>query len=383
MKINHLITVAIFLFTATFISAQDIKYISYFPVPFASHEKLNVKTLSILGSQGDAEITAGSTSNITGTVLVNSSFYSYGDLTLDTENDPAPATGVQLVAGSITTFPSSPSYNGTLSSSANIQVATPLSGVTSLTADRDATIKGLTWGSSGGLGINGSGSSNWPSACSGKNLVWVTLKVSGSDSYRTYLTCGGTPGGGTSGGCTGECSTGQTASCGGGNGVKTCSSTCSWGTCTCNNGYTWSGSTCVAVSTVTAKVINTTAIIGSSGSDQVCSPGTGGWYNSNQIDERRCMERTQSNCYNDYLTSSDQDAYTCTVLSMSACPSTNYQALCDQNGAGYKCRISASGDSKRIDYCQCGWYGSCVEVPGSCSFGYIDGEGEASYLSCE
>lgn len=256
MKIKYLASFLL-LMTGVLCQAQSIRYVSYFPVPFASHEKISVKTLSILGSQDDADINIGSTSNISGTFVVNSGFYAAGDVSVNTENPSMPASGFQLVAGSSTSLPATPAYNGSLSSLGQITVASSVSGITALTADNTATIQGVYWGSNGGIGLNGSGNINWPSKCSGKDLVWAHLKVAGSDSYRTYLTCGsGAASGGGTSGCTGVCSAGQTASCGGGNGVKTCSSTCSWGSCVCNSGYNWSGSTCIAQAAQNCSNVN-------------------------------------------------------------------------------------------------------------------------------
>lgn len=51
----------------------------------------------------------------------------------------------------------------------------------------------------------------------------------------------------TWGECVGEkeCAIGATETCGDGKGVKLCSDTCGWNTCTCNEGYSWDGTTCI------------------------------------------------------------------------------------------------------------------------------------------
>ncbi len=237
-----------------------------------------------------------------------------------------------------------------------------------------------TWGACNVVDCNPATKPAASQACGNCNTGTQTRSVDCEKATGTWLTTawGACTGGGT-------CAPGATQSCGSG-GSQTCSSSCAWGTC---------------VVPVTAVVVNTTAIVypstsggssAGSASYVLCQPGTGFWRNSNQINPNDCRSRsTQSECYNDYLASGTQDEYVCTELSMSNCSGTNYQSICNANGKGYKCKISASGDFNSAWICMCEWYNGgyyggnyCDAASGlSCTNMYLTGEGTGSYLSCQ
>lgn len=408
MKIKILAVFTIFSVISVLCQAQDIKYVSYFPVPFALHEQINVKTLAILGSRGGANISSGSESKITGVFTADEEFIAVGDMTVTSHQNSNPTINespVDLVVDGLAGQTSSnPEYDGSIGSVGKMEIVSfKGSGVRSVVANNNAVITGLKWGSLGGIGLNGSGGVNWPSECSGgnfsKGLTWVQLKLQGSNEYKTYLTCAGTSGGGP-GGCT-SCSgtpIGGYASCGDGR-QKLCQSDCTWGACACPNLYVWNGTECVLSGGggVTPVQINTTAVVspGSSGGSScgngsytLCQPGTGSWIDSGQINPDGCRQRTtQPVCYNDYIVSGNQQKYVCTELSMPNCSGSNYQSICNTNGKGYKCKISASGDYNSAWICMCEWdngSSSCGEASGlSCTNMCFDGEGVGKYLSCE
>ncbi len=403
MKTKQILALAMFFASSVLCQAQDIKYISYFPVPFASHEQLRIKSLAILGSRGGAQIAAGSDSNITGVFSVAEGFLAADSVYILSHQNSNPALAdnpVNMTAGLSTAVGSEPEYDGSIGAEGNIQINS-FSGVNinSLEAFNNAVVTGIKWGGSGGIGLNGSSNVNWPSQCSGsnftKNLTWVSLKIQGTDSYKTYLTCGGTavPGGCTT--CSGGVLPGNYQACGDGR-QRLCKTDCSWGACDCPAPYTWNGTQCVSGgSSVTPIQVTTTSVVSPSSSGgsscggssyTLCQPGTGSWIDSGQINPDSCRQRTtQSVCYNDYIASGDQQKYVCTELSMPNCSGTNYQSICNTNGKGYKCKISASGSYNSAWICMCGWFGNyCGEDSGlSCTNFCLDGEGTGKYLSCE
>lgn len=189
MKIKKILFIGIFLFSGVFCFAQEIKYISYFPVPYVSHSKVNVKTLAILGSAQNAAINVGSNSNKSGGLSIVNSFAAYNNVVLLSKSNSLPASGVSLIIGSYDTAPSSPSANGYLYSYGDVTVSQNIDDLTSVTAGNLAVIGGLRWGIYGGIGLDGNDNTSW-GGCSG-NLYWAQLKIDGTDDYETYLTCGG------------------------------------------------------------------------------------------------------------------------------------------------------------------------------------------------
>lgn len=200
--------------------------------------------------------------------------------------------------------------------------------------------------------------------------------------------------------CGGEgCTPGATATCGGGNGRQTCDSSCFWSGCVCNSGYTWSGGTC-ALPAIT-PAIRTTNVLTScnsvsggsclSYSYQLCQPGSGSWAWPSGYNPDDCRSRTtQPVCYNDYIQGT-ADQFSCQTWSLPNCSGSNYQTICNTNGKGYKCKISASGGTgNAATACMCEWYSSgaysgyCDQASGlSCVTMYFDSQGSGSYLSCE
>lgn len=252
MKIKQIFVFAMLLSSSVLCQSQDIKYVSYFPVPFALHEQLDIKTLSILGSRGGAQISAGSASNITGVFSVKDGFIAADSVYISSEQDSDPGIGdtpVNLTAGQAASTGSTPDYDSSVGAMGNIQI-TAFSGsaLHSLEAYNNAVITGVKWGGRGGIGINAGNNINWPSQCSGFNLSWVDLKLQGSDHYRTYLTCGGSAGGGPGpGGCTcsGGVLPGNYQSCGDGR-QRLCKTDCTWGSCVCPSPLIWNGTSCVS-----------------------------------------------------------------------------------------------------------------------------------------
>lgn len=400
MKIKQILTLAILFVASGVCQAQDIKYVSYFPVPFALHEQLDIKTLSILGSRGGAQISAGSDSNITSVFTVSDSFSAADNVYILSHQNSSPSVSdapVNMTVGLASATGSTPHYDSSVGAMGNIQITSFSGGsVAALEAYNNAVVAGIKWGSNGGIGLNGSGNVNWPSQCSGFNLSWVDLKLQGSDHYATYLTCGGSSG--TSGGgctCSGGVAPGNYQACGGGR-QRLCGSDCSWGACACPNPLVWNGTQCVSGgSSVTPIQVTTTSVVSPSSSGgsscgsssyTLCQPGTGSWIDSGQINPDGCSQRTTySVCYNDYIASGDQQKYVCTELSMPNCSGTNYQSICNTNGKGYKCKISASGSYNSAWICMCAWENNrCGEASGlSCENLCLDGEGTGKYLSCE
>ncbi len=214
-------------------------------------------------------------------------------------------------------------------------------------------------------------------ACGNCNIGSQTRTVTCVSGSWTTGSWGACSGGGT-------CTPGQTQSCGSG-GTQTCSSSCIWGTCI------------VPIN----PVIKTTDAIAScnsvsggsclSYSYQLCQPGSGGWSWPVGYNPDDCRSRTtQPVCYNDYIQGT-ADQFSCTTWSLPNCSGSNYQTICNTNGRGYKCKISASGGTgNATTACMCEWYsygpysGYCDQASGlSCVTVYFDSQGSGTYLSCE
>ena len=402
MKSSSFLATAFLMLAVSFASAQEIKYVSYFPVPYASHEKIHINNLSILGSRGGAQITVGSNSNITGVLNVQSGFATAGNAYIASQQNTNPLISespVNLTVGVSTEVGSNPEYDSSLSTMSNIQITSfGGSSLRTLEAFNNAVITGFRWGSNGGIGLNGSGNVNWPGECAGKNLNWVQLKIQGSDHYKTYLSCGGASGT-SGGGCTcGGTAPGNYASCGDGR-SKLCLSDCTWSACSCPSPYTWNGTSCMQQGSNITPVVKTAdaaVTCGNSSCNQysyaVCQDGTGRSGFPTGYNPASCRERTtQSVCYNDFLRGVTE-AFECTEISMPACPTGSSNAdLCIAKGAGYKCFISGTGSAIIGEACMCEWYdggrgsGSyCDEASGlSCTRASFAGEGTATYLSCQ
>lgn len=405
MKIKQIFVFAMLLSSSVLCQSQDIKYVSYFPVPFALHEQLDIKTLSILGSRGGAQISAGSASNITGVFSVKDGFIAADSVYISSEQDSDPGIGdtpVNLTAGQAASTGSTPDYDSSVGAMGNIQI-TAFSGsaLHSLEAYNNAVITGVKWGGRGGIGINAGNNINWPSQCSGFNLSWVDLKLQGSDHYRTYLTCGGSAGGGPGPGCTcsGGVLPGNYQSCGDGR-QRLCQTDCTWGACSCPNPLVWNGTQCVSgggggatpvVKTADAKVTCDSSSCSTYTYD-VCKDGTGSTGFPSGFNPDNCRARTtQPVCFNDFLRQG-VDEFSCTEVSMPNCPSgSSNSAICSSKGVGYKCLLSATGSPNGDTACMCEWYNGgnsggsyCDEDSGlSCVNVFFAGQGTATYLSCE
>ncbi len=166
------------IFSGAALNAQLIKYVSYFPIPYASHSQINVKTISLLGTKNGGEVVFGSGAN-PGGVTVATSFTAH-DLSVKTalpgDTTPDISAGTNDSSG----------FNGTLSSLGDIGIVNSAPQLNSVEAQGIAIVRGMYWDGKGGIGRSPSGVPNWPSVC---ELKWENLKIKGSDSYRTYLTC--------------------------------------------------------------------------------------------------------------------------------------------------------------------------------------------------
>ncbi len=267
-----------------------------------------------------------------------------------------------------------------------------------------------TWGSCSGGGEcaagtsrgcgNGSGTQTCSSSC-----VWGACSSTDCDqaskpaesqscgncnsgTQTRTVTCNTSTGAWTTGAwgtCTGGgiCAPGATQSCSGG--TQTCSSSCAWGTCVQT----------VTPVTRTTKVLTTCGAVSGgtclSYTYELCQPGSGSWAWPTGYNPDNCRSRTTySVCYDDYIQGS-ADQFSCQTWSLPSCSGSNYQSICNANGKGYKCKISAGGGTgNAATACMCDWYNGgysgsyCDDASGlSCVTIYFGGEGTGSYLSCE
>lgn len=167
-----------FIFLSAALNAQLIKYVSYFPIPYASHSQINVKTISLLGTKNGGEIVFGSGAN-PGGVTVSTSF-TVQDLSVKTALPSAKTPNISAGTNDST------GYNGTLNSVGDMGIIDLAPKLESVEAQGNAVVRGMYWDGKGGIGRSPAGVANWPSVC---DLKWEHLKIKGSNSYRTYLTC--------------------------------------------------------------------------------------------------------------------------------------------------------------------------------------------------
>lgn len=179
-RIKNIIAFLLFLTSAApLINAQLIKYVSYFPIPYGNHSQINVKTLALLGTKEGGEVVVGSGTNATGGLTVASTFVT-NDLSVKSSTDSGgtPDMYIGTASGS--------AYNGTLGSFSDIGVTTDTTTLNDVQAQGTAVIRSIYWDGIGGIGKNSSAADDWPSDC---NLAWVNIRLKGSNSYRTYLSC--------------------------------------------------------------------------------------------------------------------------------------------------------------------------------------------------
>jgi len=169
----------LFILAGTLTNAQLIKYVSYFPIPYGYHSKINVKTLALLGTKSGGEIVIGSGANAGGGLSVTKTF-TVNDLSVKSSTDSGGTPDLYIGTASGST------YDGYLNSVGDIGVVDLATTLTDVSAQGIATVRSIYWDGKGGLGKNSSAVADWPATC---NLAWVNLKIKGSDSYRTYLTC--------------------------------------------------------------------------------------------------------------------------------------------------------------------------------------------------
>lgn len=174
------------LFAPAQVSAQKIKYVTYFPIPYGQHSKLNVKTIALLGTKNEGNIKIGSSINDSSTLSVINGF-SAENLNILSRDSSMPQAGApDLVIGSVVSTPSGSTY-GTLSVNGNVGVVSTIGTLNDLTAFGKAYITSAYWDGKGGFGKDAGGSANWPSDC--RDLSWEQVKIKGTDVYKTYLTC--------------------------------------------------------------------------------------------------------------------------------------------------------------------------------------------------
>ncbi len=180
--VNKFFIFLVFCFSLAFLSvnlsAQLIKYVSYFPIPYASHSQISVKTLSLLATKNGGEVVFGSGAH-PGGLSVTTSFTAQ-DLSVKSALPSAGTPDVQAGTND------SSGFNGSLNSVGDLGIVDLAPKLDSVEAQGNAVVRGIYWDGKGGIGRSPTGAVNWPSSC---ELKWDHIKIKGSDSYRTYLTC--------------------------------------------------------------------------------------------------------------------------------------------------------------------------------------------------
>lgn len=260
--------------------AQSLRYVTYFPIPFGHHASLKVKDIALLASTGDGSVIVGSSSFKTGGMVIGDSFEADNlKIKIDADADTS-VSATTLVVGSIVSAPTSTVYNGVLQSSSDISVvSSDLATPSFLEANAQARVKGLYWNSYGGFGEGGSG---WPSDSGCSDFSWKSLKLDGTDFYKTYLVCSS-----DSSGCDGYLRPGTSESCGN-CGSRTRSAA------TCSNG-SWSAETwgkCVGEGSCTPGTVESLG----GRQERRCSVSCG-WekpyckYSNEELEEGKCVPK--------------------------------------------------------------------------------------------
>ncbi len=162
---------------------QSIRYISFYPVPGATHSQLSVSKKAVLGAADGAVVEFGNPSSPNGLAV---SKFEAGRIVITTFNDAGGNT--DLVVGSINNKDTE--NTGTLKAGADVSVVNSVSKVKVLEADGTLSIKGMYWPGKGGIGANKDGAEDWENCPEGSKIEWQQLRLGGDDYYRMYLTCG-------------------------------------------------------------------------------------------------------------------------------------------------------------------------------------------------
>ncbi len=179
----NLIFVFLFCLTAGIGYSQSIRYISYYPIPSATHSQLNVGKKAVLGAANNATVEFGNPASPSG--LVASKFEA-GRVAVTSFNDAGGNT--DLVVGS--TSSKDTVNTGKLKAGADVSVVNSVSKVKVLEADGTLSIKGMYWPGKGGIGANKDGTEDWENCPENSKIEWQQLRLGGDDYYRMYLTCG-------------------------------------------------------------------------------------------------------------------------------------------------------------------------------------------------
>jgi hypothetical protein len=193
---------AVLLAVPAVLSAQNIKYITYFPTPHSYFSNLEVAS-AIIAARGErvvrstntsdpdvydigqGKVIVGSVQNTSGELFIEDSFAAQ-DMTLWLANTTPAVSNTDLIVGSMSGYPADFS-NGIFSTLGNLtltgtSVNTTTAQFTGLRAHNYITLKDIGWGADKNI----VGTTSWPS-CSNVYLKWKQLKIQGTNVMRFYL----------------------------------------------------------------------------------------------------------------------------------------------------------------------------------------------------
>lgn len=260
---KYIFILALLLLVGPVNAQRVVKYITFYPVPYGSHERLNVEEEFMVNMGNDM------TSEVGGEVYIDgvSDFEGFLDISA--------GSGANTVStGTIR----SGNVSGSVYGTADLQGSTFITNVNTNNTLFSANVAGVSMLMSNTL-VGGKSIANLLN-CSSPS--WRSLRVKGSEECKTYLTCGGSgdtgcaeppaiicetnycldstntcrPKPSTTRSCVGNVANAisgtqyRTTACSPGTGW----SLTMWrGTCTCASGYEWSGSLCLKKETYSTK----------------------------------------------------------------------------------------------------------------------------------
>lgn len=174
--------------------------------------------------------------------------------------------------------------------------------------------------------------------------------------------------------------------------TRTCSASCTWGA--------WDTQSCKPKSNVNPVVRTGVTIASCSSSGRVTGYSV---YKSGSNEKRKQSHRNCECVYEGRYIDCTSEIYSPSTFAQpegygdvgNSCSGSDYQAICDAQGAGYTCVISAEpecGTEYEVIDCDCDTDAcnsdrneecECMEVDGPYPVEYADGYGSATYLSCE
>ncbi|MDR0645565.1 MAG: hypothetical protein LBG46_00820 [Elusimicrobiota bacterium] len=217
-------TIVLFLFLSfcAVLSAQTIKYVSFFPTPHVYYSSINAN-IALLGTRGEVnvpqnispsgriEIGHVSNEDSDNVLTVDTSFYARNlHIKLNGEDGQTNgAANVDLRVGYYTngygsdpTPTSPPTPAGILNvfnRNYGLGIGHSNSSLNNIKAYDNLSVKSLYWDGYGGFGLKKNGTtSNWGTDTNSCNattsnastvLQWKALHISGTDSMQTYLVC--------------------------------------------------------------------------------------------------------------------------------------------------------------------------------------------------